>query len=186
MDDKDIIQLYFERNEKAIEETKNKYGHYCFSIANRILSNREDSEESVNDTYIAAWNSIPPQHPQKLSLFLAATVRNIAIRKFRQKTAQKRGGNETIATLEELYEVIPSQNTPEKEIETKELAKTLDSFIRTLGDEERCFFIRRYWYMYSVSDIAKEYACTESKVKMRLKRTRDKLYELLKKEEINI
>ena len=184
MEDKDIVQLYFSRDEKAIEETKIKYGHYCFSIANRILSNREDAEESVNDTYIAAWNSIPPQKPQKLSLFLAAIVRNLSIIRYRHNTAQKRGGNEVALALDELYEVIPSQNSPEKEMETKELAKVLDSFIRTLGHEERCFFIRRYWYTYSVSEIAKEYSCTESKVKMRLKRTRDKLHKVLEKEEI--
>ncbi|MBR5515873.1 MAG: sigma-70 family RNA polymerase sigma factor [Clostridia bacterium] len=186
MDDKEIIKLYFDRNEKAIEETKKKYENYCFSLAYRILYSKEDAEECVNDTYIAAWNSIPPHSPNKLSLFLAATVRNISVKRIRHNNAQKRGGNEMNIVLDELYEVIPSGNTPEKEIETKELALLLDSFIRSLKEEELFFFIRRYWYMYSVSQIAKEYSCTESKVKMKLKRTRDKLFELLKKEEVDL
>jgi len=186
LDDKNIIKLYFERDEKALEETKNKYENYCFSIAYRILSSKEDAEECVNDTYSAVWNSIPPQNPDKLSLFLAATVRNISIKKIRHDRAQKRGGGETIVAIDELYGAIPSKSTPEKEIEAKELSVILDSFIRSLKHEERCFFIRRYWYMYSVCEIAREYSCSESKVKMKLKRTRDKLCELLKKEEINV
>lgn len=186
MEDRDIIKLYFKRDEKAIEETKSKYGKYCFTVANRILGDMRDSEECVNDTYIAAWNSIPPQKPNKLSLYLAATVRNISIQKLRRNTAQKRGGNKTELILDELYEVLPSATSPEKELETKELAKLLDSFVRTLKQEERCFFIRRYWYSYTIAEIAKEYSCTESKVKMKLKRSRDKLQLLLKEEMIEL
>ena len=186
MEDRNIIELYFNRDEQALEETGKKYKNYCYSIAYRILNSKEDAEECVNDTLMAAWNSIPPQKPERLSLFLAAAVRNISVKKFRFKTAQKRGGNETVSALDEIYEFVASKDTPEKEVETQELANILDSFIRTLKHEERCFFIRRYWYMYSVAEISKEYSCTESKVKMKLKRTRDKLYELLQKEEIDI
>lgn len=183
MDDRDIIELYFDRNESAIEETKAKYGNYCYSIAYRILCDHGDSEESVNDTYIAAWNTIPPQRPDRLSLYLAAIVRNISLKKIRYNRAQKRGTQNNLC-LDELQECIPDGISPEKQIEQKELALLLDSFIRSLGHEEKCFFIKRYWYMYSVADIAKEYGCGESKVKMKLKRTRDKLLETLKKEEL--
>lgn len=185
MDDKDIIKLYLDRNEAAIEQTQSKYESYCYSISYRILCNREDSRECVNDTYIAAWDSIPPQIPTKLSLYLAAITRNISIKRLRYKRAEKRDSSKD-SLLSELEECIPVYSSPDKELEAKALSQLLDRFLRELAHEERCFFVKRYWYMYTVSEIAKEYCCTESKVKMKLKRTRDKLYTLLKKEDIEL
>lgn len=183
MDDNDIIKLYLDRDETAIKHTQSKYDSYCYSISYRILCNREDSRECVNDTYMAAWNSIPPQIPTKLPLYLAAIIRNLSVKRLRYIRAEKRDNSKDYL-LSELEECIPVYSDPDKEIEAKTLSRLLDRFLRELGYEERCFFIKRYWYMYPVSEIAKEYSCTESKVKMKLKRTRDKLYKLLKKEGI--
>ena len=183
MNNSEIIQLYFDRNEDAITQTKLKYDKYCYSISYRILCDHGDSEECVNDTYISAWNTIPPKKPLKLSLYLAAITRNLSIKRLRYNKAQKRDSSKD-RFLSELEECIPDAETPDTRIEEKMLSSLLDGFIRSLEHEEKCFFIKRYWYMYSISDIANEYKCSESKVKMKLKRTRDKLQKLLEKEEI--
>ncbi len=186
MDDNSIVELYWERNENAIEETQKKYGRYCYSIAFNILNNQEDAEESVNDTYLNAWSSMPPQRPNVLSAFLGRITRNISLNKWKCRTAEKRGGGQADIVLDELQDCVPSKESVEEEIEVKELAGIIDKFLRGLPKEERNIFLCRYWYMDSIADICKQFGYGESKVKMKLLRTRKKLMEKLEKEGVRL
>lgn len=182
MDDKGIIRLYFDRNERAIDETAKKYGKYCFSIANNILSNREDAEESVNDTYLDTWNSIPPHRPNSLSLFLGKITRRISIDLYRRKNAQKRGSGEIPLVLDELYQCIFDEIDVEREFEKRHLSQVINEFVKFLPRNEQKVFICRYWYMDSIQSISERFGYSESKVKSMLYRTREKLREALRKE----
>ncbi len=182
MDDELILDLYFKRDEKAIEKTEEKYGKYCYKIAYNILSNREDSIESVNDTYMGAWNAIPPTRPKIFSSFLGRITRNIALKKYIKKTAEKRGGLTVDLCLEELNECILKSDSAEKEFERKELARIIESFLLESPIKERRLFVRRYWYCDSIEDIANRYGYSQSKTKMILFRMREKLAKRLKKE----
>lgn len=184
MEDTEIIALYWERDERAISETADKYGRYCHSVAYRILQNNEDSEECVNDTYAGAWNSIPPHRPELFSAFLAKLTRRISLNRLRSKIAEKRGAGQYAVTLEELAECIPSSLTAEDTLQTHELTRILNEFLDDLSTAERRVFLCRYWYLDPVKDIAKRFSFGESKVKMMLKRTRGKLLDFLEKEGI--
>ena len=175
MDDKTIVDLYFLRNEDAIGLTEEKYGPYCYSIAYNILSNREDAQESVSDTYMAAWNSIPPRRPSVLSAFLGKLTRHISIDRWRQRPAAKRGGGEVAVALEELSECVAGLQNIELEYERKELMKAYTRFLKELPETERRVFLGRYWYMESIEAIANQFGFSQSKVKMLLQRTRIKL-----------
>lgn len=182
MDDKQIVDLYWERSEKAINETAVKYGGYCYSVANNILNNRADAEECVNDTYLSAWNSMPPHRPSVLSTFLGKITRRLSIDKWRKSGAEKRGGGQTAVVLDELTECIPDKNNVEQTVETQILSEAVNSFIKELPDREQQVFLCRYWYMDSVEAIAAEFGFSESKVKSMLYRTRQKLRARLEKE----
>lgn len=182
MDDSVIVELFFKRSENAVAQTQEKYGKYCHSIAFNILHDEEDANETVNDTYLNAWNSIPPHRPQMLSTFLGKITRNLSLKKWREKTADKRGGGEATLTLDELEECIPDGETIEYELSVKELAQIVDAFLRTLPDNERRVFVRRYWYLDSISDICDQFGFGNSKVKMMLLRTREKLKKQLETE----
>lgn len=182
MDDKRIIGLYFERREQAVEETAKKYGRYCYAIAYNILSDPEDAEESVNDTYLDAWNAIPPHRPNSLALFLGKITRRISIDRWRIRNAGKRGGGETALVLEELYQCVASGANPEQEFERKQLAQVINQFVKTLPGNEQKVFLCRYWYMDSIRSISQRFGYSESKVKSMLFRTREKLREVLRKE----
>lgn len=186
MDDTRIIALYFQRNEDAIVQTDAKYGGYCFSIARNILYSPEDAGEAVNDTWLAAWNAIPPHTPHRLSAFLGKITRRISINRFLSACADKRGGGEVPLALEELSECIPSPMDVEKELEEAELNRMLNSFVRALPETERRVFVLRYWYMESVDNIAQRFGFSQSKVKSMLFRTRNKLRTELQKEGIPI
>ncbi len=186
MEDREIVALYFERNENAIEASEKKYGKYCFFIAHNILGNKEDSEECVNDTYIKAWNSIPPHRPEKLSTFLGKITKNLAFDILDKKSAKKRGSNTFSLVLEELHECIPSPSSAENEVDKLQLIENLNCFLKTLSVENRKIFLQRYWYMMPVKKIAKENDFTESKVKMSLMRTRENLRIFLEKEGVQI
>lgn len=175
MDDKTIVDLYFLRNEDAIGLTEEKYGPYCYSIAYNILSNREDAQESVSDTYLAAWNAIPPRRPSVFSAFLGKLTRHISIDRWRQRTAAKRGGGEVAVALEELSECVAGLQNIELEYERKELMKAYTRFLKELPETERRVFLGRYWYMESIEAIATKFGFSQSKVKMLLQRTRIKL-----------
>ncbi|MBQ6719968.1 MAG: sigma-70 family RNA polymerase sigma factor [Oscillospiraceae bacterium] len=182
MDDKRIIGLYFERREQAVEETAKKYGRYCYAIAYNILSDPEDAEESVNDTYLDAWNAIPPHRPNSLALFLGKITRRISIDRWRIRNAGKRGGGETALVLEELYQCVASDANPEREFERKQLAQVINQFVKSLPGNEQKVFLCRYWYMDSIKSISQRFGYSESKVKSMLFRTREKLREVLRKE----
>lgn len=182
MEDMQIVDLYFDRSEQAIDETASKYGKYLFSIAYNILSNNRDSEEAVNDTYLGAWNSIPPHRPQRLSTYLGKITRRISLEKWKHYRAQKRGGGEVPIALEELSECIPGKETPEQTTELKELTQTINLFLKTLPETEQKVFVCRYWYLTPVKIIARQFGFSESKVKSMLSRTRGKLKTHLAKE----
>lgn len=175
MDDKTIVDLYFLRNEDAITLTEEKYGPYCYRIAYNILTNREDAQESVSDTYLAAWNAIPPRRPSVLATFLGKITRHISIDRWRQRTAAKRGGGEVSLALEELSECVAGLRNVELEYERKELMKAYTRFLKDLPEVERRVFLCRYWYMESIEAIASKFGFSQSKVKMLLQRTRIKL-----------
>lgn len=181
MEDQVIIDLYFERSEQAIVETDTKYGGYCYSIAYNILANREDSEESVSDTYMAAWNAIPPRRPNFLSAFLGKLTRHISIDRWRKSSARKRGGGEVILALEELENCVDSQDT-ESTVERKELVRLLNRFLASLPETERNVFLCRYWYLDTIQTISEYSGFSQSKVTSMLHRTRGKLRKLLTEE----
>lgn len=186
MNDEKIIALYWQRDENAISETKAKYGRYCYSIAYNILHNSEDAEECENDTYLDAWDCIPPHRPNCFSVFLGTITRRISLDKWRRKNADKRGGGETVVSLGELEECIPSGMSIDCEISANELAVLITEFLRTLPESECNVFLRRYWHFDSVEEICKRYGYGKSKVKMILLRARQKLLAHLEKEGIFI
>ena len=183
MEDKKIVDLYIQRSEQAVTETQSKYGNYCFSIAYQILANNEDAEESVNDTYIDAWNSIPPHKPAILSTFLGKITRRISIDRWRTRNAKKRGRGEMPLVLEELAEGIEGNNSIEQELEQKRLSEVINTFVLGLPMMEQKVFLCRYWYMDSIDSICKQFGFSESKVKSMLYRTREKLKLVLEKED---
>lgn len=182
MEDTEIIGLYFARNQQAIQETDTKYGCYCHSIAYNILTNQQDAEESVSDTYLAAWNAMPPRHPQLLGAFLGKITRNLSIDRWRRRNAGKRAGGEMNVALEELGEVVGDSNTPETALARKELAAGLRRFYTALSQTERQVFLCRYWYLDSIEEIAKKTGFSASKVASMLHRMRGRLRKQLEKE----
>lgn len=182
MEDARIVELFWKRSEKAIEETASKYGSYCYSIAFNILANAEDATESVNDTYLDAWNSMPPHRPAILSTFLGKIVRRVSIDKWRRRTAEKRGSGEIVLVIDELSDCIPSDQNIEHEIEAAELTAAMNTFVMTLPPVERRVFICRYWYLDPIPVIARQFGFSQSKVKMMLHRQRKKLLFHLERE----
>ena len=184
MEDARIVDLYWARSENAISETSAKYGKYCYTIAYNVLANHEDADESVNDTYLDAWNNMPPHRPSILSTFLGKITRRISIDKWRGRTAEKRGGGEIVLALDELSDCVPSDHNVEHEVEAAELAKVIDDFVMSLPLMDRRVFICRYWYLDPISVISQQFSFSESKVKMMLHRQRKKLLSYLEKEAI--
>ena len=183
MEDRQIIDLYWKRNENAINESNIKYGAYCTTIANNILQSKNDSEECVNDTWYHDWNAIPPEIPQKLSLFFGRITRNLAIDRFRKNRSKKAGGGQFEICLDELSECIGDNNHFEERIILKDL---LNDFLRNIPQKNREIFMMRYWYMMSVHNIAERQGISEGSVKMILQRLRNKLKVHLEREGITI
>lgn len=184
MEDKRIIDLYWQRDEQALTLTRHKYGAYCHAIALQILHNREDADECENDTYLRAWNAMPPDRPQGLRPYLGAITRRLSLDRWRERKSQKRGGGEVALSLEELGECVSHPDTVPEAVEAERLSAILSDFLHSLPAEECDLFLRRYWYFDSVAQIAKHFGYSESKVKMTLSRTRDKLRAYLEKEGI--
>lgn len=182
MDDQEIIDLYWARSETAISETANKYGRYCHSIAFNILRNHEDSEECLNDTFFNAWKAMPPQRPNKLSAFLGTITRNLSLNKWEQYSTEKRGLGQVPLALEELQDCIPASENVERVADDLTLTEILNQFLSTLPKGRRKIFMRRYWYMDTIKEIAESCSVSESKVKMSLLRSRNELKRLLEKE----
>lgn len=178
MVDEKIIELFFERSEQAIKEVDIKYGRVCHNISYNILSDRMDAEECVNDAYLGAWNAIPPARPNPLLTYLCKIVRNLSLKRYYMKEAIKRNSTYDVA-MEELEAYLSSPNTVEAEIEAKELARIIESFLDTLSVENRVIFLRRYWFSDTYSDIAQRVGLTEKNVSVRLTRTRSKMREYL-------
>lgn len=183
-EDKSIISLFFSRSERAITAVSDKYGLYCGKIAMNILQNEADKEETLNDTWLKAWNTIPPQNPNPLKTYLGMLTRTIAINRYSYYKAQKRNGSFDVL-LSELEEVIPSSRA-EQEFETGEIQKSINEFLKKTDKASRIIFVRRYYYADSIADIAKFFGFSESKVKSSLFRTRTKLRDFLEKEGIEI
>lgn len=186
MDDQQIIALYWARSEAAIPATADKYGSYCHAIAYRILHNREDSEECVNDTWLHAWNAMPPHRPSRLSTFLGKITRNLSLHRWERSAAQKRGSGQVPLALEELEECVPLAPGVSQTAEELALAECLERFLSDLPADTRRIFLRRYWYLSSVKEIAQDFGMGQSAVKMRLARTRDKLKQFLEQEGISL
>ena len=183
-EDQKIIDLYWNRSENAITETAVKYGRYCTSIAYGILKSREDAQECVSDAYLTAWNAIPPRRPNDLGTYLGKITRNLSIDRLRTRNRDKRGGGEMPLALEELEEVVVGSDSPENEAIRKELAASMNRFLRELTVKERYVFVRRYWYLDSLADIAKNTGFSGSKVASMLFRLRGRLKKQLIKEEL--
>lgn len=179
MEDKNIVQMYWDRNERAISETSIKYGNYCTSIAMNILKNYEDAQECVNNTYLNTWNTIPPHKPNILSAFLGKITRNLSFNRYKYNHSMKRGGYEISLILDELGEIVSDKETVEDNVIKNELIKTIDNFLNKLPDEKRYIFIRRYWYSDSIKTIANQYGRTENSISVELNRIRKKLHSYL-------
>lgn len=180
--DEQIVELYWQRSETAIGKTAEKYGNYCTAIARQILGNRTDAEESVNDTWLHAWNSMPPHRPDILSAFLGKITRRISIDRWRYQSAEKRGGGELALALEELEDCVSQDSCVESEMDRLEMERIMKDFLGSLSTWERRVFLRRYWYMDSIAVIGKTFGFSESKVASMLYRTRKKLRQKLESE----
>ena len=182
MEDKEIVDLYWQRSDLAISETNRKYGRYCHTIAYNICGLDEDAEECVNDTWLRAWNLMPDRRPTVLSAFLGRITRNFAINLIKAKNRLKRGGGEAVLALDELEECIPGGTNPEHVLEEKELEKAIGKFVSELPQTEKTIFVLRYWYVASVEEIAEKLGFSKGKIKSSLFRTRGKLRACLQEE----
>lgn len=182
MEDNQILDLYFARDQQAVAETDKKYGGYCMNLAGSILNNDQDAEEVVSDTYLKTWNAIPPSRPQVFRMFLAKITRNLAYSRWRKLSAEKRGGGEMDLVLEELSECIGGPGRVEDRLNGRELARTIRTFLDTLPRRDQNIFLRRYFYVEESGLIAARYAMKQAAVQKVLLRTRTKLKEHLQKE----
>ena len=182
MQDEQIIALYWQREPDAIRESQSKYGAYCFAVAKNILNSAQDCEECVSDTWLRAWNAIPPSRPKILKMFLAKITRRLSIDRCKALNAQKRGSGEPVAVLEELSECIGSGTSAEDAVMAQELARSINRFAGTLSERERKLFVRRYFFTDSIEAIAQRYGISQNNVQTILCRTRKKLKEYLRNE----
>lgn len=182
MTDEQILELYFARDERAVTETDRKYGGYCFTLANSILHNDQDAEETVSDTYLKAWNAIPPRRPGIFKMFLAKITRNLAFSRWRGYAAAKRGGGEMTLVLEELEGCIAAPGSVEDRLNGRELAKAIRAFLDTLPAREQDIFLRRYFFVEESGTIAARYGMKSATVLRTLSRTREKLRKYLTQE----
>lgn len=182
MQDHDIIELYFARDERAIKESSDKYGDYCLSIAQNILKNLQDAEECVNDTWLRTWNAIPPARPDRLQQFLGSITRHVSLDHYRRNHRKSVAGNETAVALDEIQDMLASNVNVTSQVEEREMVAAIDRFLWSLPERECNLFIRRYYHMDAIKDIAKRYGLSVANVKKILSRTRARLREFLEKE----
>lgn len=180
MNDSKIVDLFFERSEKAIVELSNKYGSVCLKVSMNVLNNHQDAEECVNDSYLGVWNAIPPEKPNPLLAFVCRIVRNISINRYKKNNAQRRKGNYDLC-IEELENCIASHKTIDEELTEAELASYINDFLDSLTKVNRMIFVRRFWYMDSYEDIARESGLKEGAIRTRLSRIKYDLRVFLEK-----
>ena len=182
MDDEQIIRLFFERSEKAIDETAEKYGALCSKIAVNILGDSGESEEAVNDTWLKAWKTIPPTKPKSLGAYLSVLTRNIPLDRYRKKKAAKRIDDTLVSTLDEVAQMLPAEMNIERRTEQRQLIERINLFLKKLPKGQRIIFVRRYFYLDSITEISQRYGYTESNITVTLTRIRKKLAAFLEKE----
>lgn len=186
MNDTEIVELYWKRDEAAIAATAEVYGNYCYSVAYRLLQCSEDAQECVNDTYWKAWLSIPPQRPNRLATYLGKITRNLSLDRLKRLSAQKRGNGQLDLVLTELENTIPASTGTEQIVNEIVLAGAINQFLREQPRTERNIFVGRYWHLYSIADLAQAYGMRKSKVASLLFRMRKKLKHYLEKEGITV
>ena len=184
MEDAEIIDLYWARDQRAIDETHGKYGGFLTSIAWNILRSHGDAEECVNDTYLRTWNAIPPARPTAFRAWLGRIIRNLSLDRWKQSRTAKRGGEGMEVLLGELSDCVPAPHGTETALEDQEIASLISDFLRRQSRETRVIFLRRYWYGQNLSEIAEVLGCGEGKVKSSLFRTRKALRAYLEQEEV--
>ena len=184
MEDSQIIELYWQRDEAAIAETHKKYGKFCRGIAKNILTVNEDAEECVSDTYVGIWNAIPPERPNNLTAFVCRVARNLSLKRFEFLQREKRSGM-TLVALSELEEVLADEDLAPN-VDDEAIGECISRFLRTQKEDARNVFIRKYYFFDSIRDIANRYSFSESKVKNMLLHTRNKLKDYLRKEGIEL
>lgn len=182
MEDHEIYDLYWDRNEQAIAATHQKYGTWCRGIAHRILNVKEETEECLSDTYLTVWNHIPPERPQVFRAWLGKITRNLALTRYRKLHALRRSGGETFWALEELSYCVSGEETIENAMDAKEVVRVLELFLKGLSELQRQVFMDRYWHMYSIAEISQKLHMSESKVTSMLFRQRKHLRTMLEKE----
>lgn len=186
MEDITIVELFWKRCESVLTEVAAKYGTYCTGISMQILHSEADAEECVNDTWLHAWNSIPPSRPNLLKAYLGKITRNLSLDRWKRNTAKKRGGSQVELLLEELEDCIPSADSVQNEVESKAVEEWINRFLKAQTEANRWLFIRRYWYGDSIADLAKKTKMTESYVKTQLFRLRQKLKQCLEQEGVQL
>lgn len=178
IDDEEIIDLFFERDQQGIRELDRKYGKICHNLSYNIVNSRQDAEECVNDAYLGAWNAIPPARPNPLLSYIVKIVRNISLKIYWRKAAAKRNSIYTVA-MQEIEACIADQKTVEDEVGARELARIIESFLDTLTAKERVIFMRRYAYIDTYADIANRVGISEKNVSVRLTCIRQKMKQYL-------
>ena len=186
IDDEKIIELFFERSEQGIRELDMKYGKICHNLSYNIVNSRQDAEECVNDTWLHAWNAMPPQRPSILSAFFGKLARNLSLDRWRRNRAAKRGGSQVELALHELGDCLPAPSGPEQALDEKETGRVISQFLRSQPELDRALFIRRYWHLESIAALAQSFHLRESQVKSRLFRTRQRLKAALEQEGIAV
>ena len=186
MDDREIINLFYARSEGAIQAVSDRYGGYCYAISFAILGDREDALECVNDTWLRAWNAIPPAKPEKLGIYLGKITRNLSLNRLKHDGAKKRGGGRVELLLSELEDCLPAGESVESALADAELKEVLENWLRGQSMEKRGIFLRRYFLMRSVGEIAREYGDSESRITSILHRMRKDLKQYLEKEGITL
>lgn len=181
MEEREIVELFNNRDEKAVQEVDKKYKNYLLKVLDRMLPNKEDQMEALNDTYMAAWKSIPPNNPIYLRLYLARIAKNIAINVIKRDNSNKRISSQLIDVLDDMGEIVDKRVLPEDEVIQEELTENINIFLKKLPDLDRRIFIRRYWSMESIEEISKHFKISKSNVKVKLYRVRKKLCETLRK-----
>ena len=186
MEDERIIDLYWARSQQAVAESEAKYGAYCRAVARNILARAEDAEECVNDTWLRAWNAMPPQRPKVLQAFFGALTRNLSLDRWRRDRAEKRGGGTVELALEELEDCLAARDGVEQAVQAEDTARLISDFLRRQTKQDRVLFVRRYWYLDDIRTLCRRFGMGESQVKSRLHRMRKKLKQELEKEGVAV